>query len=257
MSCWKLFWACVCAAVAVPAIGQVELSVHQTDASSLGPDFIVADVFVRDVDPADWMTVGGLAGGPVRPGIVHYLPAMCVTMPCPTYFDPATGCGRHCLNFVSIAGGFDPLAPAPEWTPERVNIAWLQFPPSTDGHDVPDEGCIARVVLQNDPVGSGFSSEHIYVAPTPAPGVLLAEYHVAAGTKNFPSPLAELRFGFYWLCRGDVDGNGAVEIEDLMTLLTNFGLLEGATVEDGDLDHDGDVDLLDLAALLSALGTEC
>jgi probable HAF family extracellular repeat protein len=58
-------------------------------------------------------------------------------------------------------------------------------------------------------------------------------------------------------CPGDVDGNGTVDLTDLAILLSNFGTLSGATLEDGDLNGDGAVDLTDLAAMLSSFGTTC
>ena len=67
--------------------------------------------------------------------------------------------------------------------------------------------------------------------------------------------------GGFWslpvLCAGDVNGDNKVDLQDLATLLSNFGTPSGATLQDGDLDGDGDVDLQDLANLLSAFGTNC
>ncbi|MFN0137738.1 MAG: hypothetical protein ACKVS9_16660 [Phycisphaerae bacterium] len=58
-------------------------------------------------------------------------------------------------------------------------------------------------------------------------------------------------------CPGDVDGDQDVDLTDLSTLLSNFGLGGGAQRDDGDLDGDGDVDLTDLSTLLSRFGTSC
>ena len=55
----------------------------------------------------------------------------------------------------------------------------------------------------------------------------------------------------------DVNGDCAIDIADLATLLGNFGTPAGATFSDGDLDGDGDVDLTDLAVMLSAFGADC
>jgi len=52
---------------------------------------------------------------------------------------------------------------------------------------------------------------------------------------------------------GDLDGDGCVDLTDLATLLSNFGLT-GVGPEDGDIDGDGDVDLADLAVLLANFG---
>ncbi|GMU80434.1 MAG: hypothetical protein AMXMBFR47_03050 [Planctomycetota bacterium] len=58
-------------------------------------------------------------------------------------------------------------------------------------------------------------------------------------------------------CPGDLDGSGAISIQDLALLLSNFGTTSGAGADDGDLDGDGDVDIQDLANLLSVFGTDC
>ncbi|MCC6361577.1 MAG: hypothetical protein IT450_22815 [Phycisphaerales bacterium] len=58
-------------------------------------------------------------------------------------------------------------------------------------------------------------------------------------------------------CPGDLNGDRAVDLEDLATLLSHFGVAGGATAADGDLDGDTDVDLSDLAALLAAYGVGC
>ena len=58
-------------------------------------------------------------------------------------------------------------------------------------------------------------------------------------------------------CIGDLDGDNDIDLQDLSTLLVNFGIPSGAQPEDGDLDGDGDVDLADLALLLTVFGTSC
>ena len=57
-------------------------------------------------------------------------------------------------------------------------------------------------------------------------------------------------------CVADLDGNGIVDVQDLSTLLANFGLA-GASGDQGDLDHDHDVDLTDLTILLEVFGASC
>lgn len=57
-------------------------------------------------------------------------------------------------------------------------------------------------------------------------------------------------------CAGDLNGDQAIDLSDLATLLAHFGTT-GATASDGDLDGDADVDLPDLAALLALFGTSC
>lgn len=58
-------------------------------------------------------------------------------------------------------------------------------------------------------------------------------------------------------CPGDLNGDSAVDLTDLATLLSNFGTLSGATFEEGDVNGDGAVDLTDLTALLSNFGSSC
>lgn len=58
-------------------------------------------------------------------------------------------------------------------------------------------------------------------------------------------------------CPGDLNGDGNVALNDLTTLLSNFGTLSGATFAQGDGDGDGDIDLADLTGLLSVFGTTC
>lgn len=58
-------------------------------------------------------------------------------------------------------------------------------------------------------------------------------------------------------CYGDVDCNCTVSLEDLSVLLSNFGVLSGASREDGDTDGDGDIDLVDLSIMLSQFGLAC
>lgn len=53
---------------------------------------------------------------------------------------------------------------------------------------------------------------------------------------------------------GDLDDSGGVELQDLATLLANFGRSGDATYASGDTDCDADVDLQDLATLLGNFG---
>ncbi|MFN0136975.1 MAG: FG-GAP repeat protein [Phycisphaerae bacterium] len=55
----------------------------------------------------------------------------------------------------------------------------------------------------------------------------------------------------------DINGNDAVDLTDLATLLARFGTLSCATFAHGDFDDDGDVDLTDLATLLANFGSTC
>lgn len=58
-------------------------------------------------------------------------------------------------------------------------------------------------------------------------------------------------------CPPDLDRDGIVGLQDLATLLGNFGSVGQATQPMGDIDFDGDVDLQDLALLLAVFGTDC
>lgn len=58
-------------------------------------------------------------------------------------------------------------------------------------------------------------------------------------------------------CDGDLDGSGAVGLQDLAILLAHFGQPSDAGRGDGDSDADGDVDLQDLANLLGRFGSTC
>ncbi len=57
-------------------------------------------------------------------------------------------------------------------------------------------------------------------------------------------------------CPGDTDGSGTVDLNDLATVLANFGA-SGATLAQGDLDGDGNVGLSDLAIVLASFGVSC
>jgi hypothetical protein len=52
-------------------------------------------------------------------------------------------------------------------------------------------------------------------------------------------------------CSGDIDGNGEVDITDLLALLADFG------TPAGDIDGDGIGDINDLLILLSQFGSAC
>jgi hypothetical protein len=58
-------------------------------------------------------------------------------------------------------------------------------------------------------------------------------------------------------CPADLNGDGVIDLNDLATLLANYGTPSGATPQDGDLDLDEDVDLSDLSLLLSEFGDIC
>ncbi len=75
--------------------------------------------------------------------------------------------------------------------------------------------------------------------------------------EQFDQTLAEAETLFSPGCPGDLDDDGAVGLSDLSALLTNYGVVGGATFGDGDFNGDGDVDLADLSELLTYFGITC
>ena len=55
-------------------------------------------------------------------------------------------------------------------------------------------------------------------------------------------------------CIGDVNGDGAVTVGDLLQILAEFGCTEGCTT---DLNEDGLTTVADLLLLLSVYGATC
>ena len=55
-------------------------------------------------------------------------------------------------------------------------------------------------------------------------------------------------------CEGDVNGDGAVTVGDLLQILAEFGCTEGCTT---DLNEDGLTTVADLLLLLSVYGSTC
>lgn len=56
------------------------------------------------------------------------------------------------------------------------------------------------------------------------------------------------------LCLGDIDNNLTIDVNDLLGVLSNFGL-EGDIIED--IDSNGSVDVNDILSVLSNYGIEC
>lgn len=56
---------------------------------------------------------------------------------------------------------------------------------------------------------------------------------------------------------GDLNYDDDVDLQDLATMLANFGRPDAQSIEDGDIDGNGKVDLQDLALLLASFGTTC
>jgi hypothetical protein len=115
--------------------------------------------------------------------------------------------------------------------------------------------CVERAAAQvTCPVLSGGGTVH-------SDGTILAIGQFATGAIGDLSGLAEQGAVPCWIdevaCPGDLNSDAQVDIQDLATLLANFGTTSGAGPGDGDLDGDGDVDIQDLAAILSAFGSSC
>ena len=57
-------------------------------------------------------------------------------------------------------------------------------------------------------------------------------------------------------CQADLDGNGAVDVLDLLLVIQNWMSCEGGTCPPGDINESGQIDIIDLLYLLEAWG-EC
>jgi hypothetical protein len=78
---------------------------------------------------------------------------------------------------------------------------------------------------------------------------------VSAATVNISA--GTIQFGVQNNCPADLDHDNAIDLGDLTILLSNFGIMGGATPEQGDIDDDDAVDLSDLTILLSQFGAAC
>lgn len=58
-------------------------------------------------------------------------------------------------------------------------------------------------------------------------------------------------------CIGDVDGNGGVQIADLLRLLGNYGNPDATYFSEGDVNEDNSVDFADLLVVLGSFGNNC
>ena len=54
-------------------------------------------------------------------------------------------------------------------------------------------------------------------------------------------------------CEGDVNGDGAVNVNDILEVIGAYGSSDGS----GDADNDGDADTNDVLTVLAAWGTDC
>ncbi len=120
-------------------------------------------------------------------------------------------------------------------------------PASDDYHLSPESPCI------DAGLNAALSSE------ADLDGLLrFADRPVTPDTGGGTVPLVDM--GVYeYQCRGDLNGDGAIDLADLAHLLAHYADTSGSRSRyaDGDLDLDGDVNLSDLAALLAVYGLSC
>lgn len=72
-----------------------------------------------------------------------------------------------------------------------------------------------------------------------------------------PAPIVDIGAYEAHDCVGDLNNDGIVGVDDLATMLANFGTIGRVTFCDGDLDGDAAIGLSDLAAQLAAYGQSC
>lgn len=116
-------------------------------------------------------------------------------------------------------------------------------------------GIPRRLVLPVEQTGSDVRVR----LPADANRLPLGHYMLFAMVDDIPSiaRMIQVVAGPGCGCIGDLNADGTVDLIDLATLLSRFGMQAGAEFEDGDSDGDGDVDLADLTQLLSSFGTSC
>jgi C1A family cysteine protease len=100
----------------------------------------------------------------------------------------------------------------------------------------------------------GATDEHTPYDVSYHPRIADAPFTPDWGAADPPEYPAVVDIGAYELRFGDLTDDDAVDGDDLVVLLENYGFGEGMTMFDGDLDSDADIDLSDLAALLAVYG---
>lgn len=152
--------------------------------------------------------------------------AQVTTIPLPA---PAEG--------VKYAGEGRLLASSGEWSVTFGGTVTLNRFGQFSIIDTTTNSVTAQVETQQPPAMLAYSAatERAYIAVPFGDGLL--EFNVAPP------------------CEGDLDGDGDVDIVDIATLISNFGV--GSTPAEGDLDEDGDVDIEDLAAIISLYASDC
>jgi hypothetical protein len=93
-----------------------------------------------------------------------------------------------------------------------------------------------------------------------AQGTIAINYALSGFNSSTSTIFADLFFATTDIappCPGDTDADDSVGLDDLLTVLTNFGATTPNGPADGDLDNSGTVDLDDLLAVLAGFGTSC
>lgn len=174
-----------------------------------------------------------------------------------TYDPPADVLNGKAYNaqFGWLADGFLNLPPG--------GAIWIELIEQTPGLETYEANTFRPIFTM---AGSGArwlwdgTMKHNWYASA-ACGMFQATYRVYVGDATSGDPLAgytpgQITLRWYATPTGDLNGDFAVDLSDLSTLLAHFGL-DGASPADGDLDADGVVGLSDLSILLSAFGTGC
>ena len=142
----------------------------------------------------------------------------------------------------TAAGEFDRIENAADFTVEPGAVIALRgiagFMPAS---------CDSWAVLSGDGTLTGrFLLDASAAEPLPAGLVYRLFHDEAAGTVTLAA-----------VCRADITADCTVNVDDLFTLLDNYGVSNESLPEDGDLDGDGEIGLNDLAILLSDFGESC
>lgn len=176
-------------------------------------------------------------------GVMH-----CITMHIPAHLG-----GENPTAYLDTLRGGETLDPG-----DSVAIRWLTDAPTPD--PVP---LTISIDLSTDggqsyqtSIASGLADTGEYIWTVPDIGTTQARIRITASdpqssTGSTASP-ANFTITGAPLCPGDVDGNGAVNLDDLDLVLSNFG----QQTSQGDADGNGAVNLDDLDLVLSNFGCE-
>ena len=99
---------------------------------------------------------------------------------------------------------------------------------------------------------SNLSRQHDFIVCTPEmSSAALSQYGLAAGDSNASDHLV-FCVDFARPCAADIDGNNTVDVDDLISLIANWGACDGCNA---DLNNDGEVGTDDLLIVLAAWGS--